>query len=100
MKKVYVTPVMESEAFVANEYVAACWWVTCQPDDLQDIANRHRACRDHSVRVGESEPELHGGMFLWGDNWYYVEINGKLTDHPVSKADHALIFPDHPNSSV
>ena len=30
MKKAYVKPVMESEAFVANEYVAACWDVYCQ----------------------------------------------------------------------
>lgn len=29
MKKVYTKPVMESEEFVSNEYVAACWTVTC-----------------------------------------------------------------------
>lgn len=29
MKKNYVKPMMESEAFVANEYVAACWMATC-----------------------------------------------------------------------
>lgn len=29
MKKTYVKPVMESEEFMANEYVAACWKVTC-----------------------------------------------------------------------
>lgn len=30
MKKEYVKPVIESEEFVANEYVAACWIVTCK----------------------------------------------------------------------
>lgn len=29
MRKEYVKPVMESEAFVSNEYVAACWTLTC-----------------------------------------------------------------------
>lgn len=29
MKKTYVKPVMESEEFVANEYVAACWDLKC-----------------------------------------------------------------------
>ena len=28
MKK-YVKPMMESEAFVANEFVSSCWTVTC-----------------------------------------------------------------------
>lgn len=28
MKK-YIKPVMESESFVANEYIGACWTVTC-----------------------------------------------------------------------
>lgn len=30
MKKTYVKPVMEGEAFVANEYIAACWTVSCE----------------------------------------------------------------------
>lgn len=29
MRKEYVKPVMESEEFVSNEYVAACWTATC-----------------------------------------------------------------------
>ena len=29
MKKAYVKPVMESEEFVVNEYVAACYEITC-----------------------------------------------------------------------
>lgn len=30
MKKSYVKPIMESEAFVANEYVANCWEAFCE----------------------------------------------------------------------
>lgn len=33
MKKNYVKPEMGSEAFVANEYVAACWTVECKGYD-------------------------------------------------------------------
>lgn len=29
MKKQYTKPTMESEAFVANEYIASCWSVVC-----------------------------------------------------------------------
>ena len=29
MRKEYVKPVMESEEFVSNEYVAACWTIIC-----------------------------------------------------------------------
>ena len=29
MKRTYIKPFMESEEFVTNEYVAACWLVTC-----------------------------------------------------------------------
>lgn len=29
MKKEYVKPIMEGEAFVANEYIAACWTIDC-----------------------------------------------------------------------
>ena len=29
MRKKYVKPVMENENFVANEYIAACWEVSC-----------------------------------------------------------------------
>ena len=37
MKK-YVKPMMESEAFVANEYITACWTADCELYDiLQDV---------------------------------------------------------------
>lgn len=38
MKK-YVKPLMESEAFVANEYIGACWYMDC-------------ACTDPGIIVG------------------------------------------------
>lgn len=102
MKREYVKPVIESEEFVANEYVAACWWVTCNPkwvDGLpQDLLNFHRGCKGHSVRVGESEPELTRPDGAWGDNWYYANINGYETHHPVDSKDRTSS--EHPNASA
>lgn len=36
MKK-YVKPMMESEAFVANEYIGACWFIECGCTKSQNI---------------------------------------------------------------
>lgn len=45
MKKDYVKPTIESEEFVANEYVAACWTVACKEclafqEGYDDLKNR------------------------------------------------------------
>ncbi len=37
MKKEYVKPMMECEAFVANEYVAACYDIICLGFDKNDL---------------------------------------------------------------
>ena len=102
MKREYVKPVIESEEFVANEYVAACWWVTCAPTTIsflpQDPFGRHSACKGHSVRVGESEPELTRLDGALGNNWYRANINGKETHHPVTSQDRTSS--EHPNASA
>ena len=46
MRKEYVKPVMESEEFVSNEYVAACYWVDCI----------HKGCID-PVKVKDVDSE-------------------------------------------
>ena len=98
MKKEYVKPVIESEEFVANEYVAACWWVTCNPERWQDILGRHNQCEGYSTRVGEEEPQLRGGFGLVGNNWYDATINGNTTTHPVTSEDRSS--ETHPNASA
>ena len=104
MKKAYVKPVMESEAFVANEYVAACYWAKCDPQGIQDLGRKHESCKGHSARVGDTKPQLGGaldyGAVLVGNNWCNIEINGISTLHPVEVTNHAEIHPGHPNSSV
>ena len=53
MKKTYVKPVMESEEFVANEYVAACWRITCTGDGN---------CGTITVKDTESQTYSEGSM--------------------------------------
>lgn len=40
MKKAYVKPIMESEEFVANEYVAACWKIICENGEWEYWYNK------------------------------------------------------------
>ena len=96
MKKAYVTPVMESEAFVANEYVAACYLVTCivHENSFKYPSEPTRDKNDNDGFYCET---------YWGtDVWYY---NGdKLGEtyigdaHPVKLEK--IDTPDHPNASV
>ena len=90
MKRTYVKPVMESEAFVANEYVAACWKVTC------DTVGGHSVCNGSSAIISDADRETHikdfgfmdqfpdGAFVVQSGNWYNGEIGGRTTWHHVS----------------
>lgn len=93
MKRTYVKPVMESEEFVANEYVAACWKVTC--DTFLDP--NHYICRNKSEIVrADNEKDIgedfaSGNKFpntnviaFQGGRWYNGTIGGNETWHHVS----------------
>ena len=72
MKKAYVKPVMESEAFVANEYVAACWTMTC--------TNSTKSCGDYEYKGDTSVLgglSLQGGSTTTGSGTYTGTIDGK-----------------------
>ena len=80
MKK-YIKPMMKSESFVSNEYVAACWWVNC------------------NVRLGRPYVESNGKEGLqtgWGGDtpisMFPVEGCGTkhigVTEKPVSNGYH------------
>ena len=103
MKKAYVKPVMESEAFVANEYVAACKQVEC---------SYHGSFIYHDEPTPENDDDGFwyyegfsiGGIENIGASWYYtgdklgnfnmIEPNG----HRVTVKDIATT--DHPNASA
>lgn len=52
MRKEYVKPVMESEEFVSNEYVAACWTIICTNSPSCGVAEVKTA--------GDSKPKGYG----------------------------------------
>lgn len=109
MKKEYVKPVIESEEFVANEYVAACWVVTCV------------GSKSHGQEVIFTEPNWDigdGDAFfkIFGKKYYAGEICGQIGEssitglvegylHQVDVKDGANggaseARPEHPNASA
>lgn len=65
MRKEYVKPVMESEEFVLNEYVAACWQINCT----------YTKCTNPSYIINDktfSSADLHSGQ---SDHKYFSHTN-------------------------
>ncbi len=61
MLKEYVKPVMESEEFTANEYVAACWTITC------NNSNKEAKCGGTEQVKAESMENI-SGLTLSGNS--------------------------------
>ncbi len=73
MKKTYVKPVMESEEFVANEYVAACWRFTCKGGGTGSYKTDDENYQP-TVSIRDDDPFYKEEIFgLWG---YKGEISG------------------------
>ena len=98
MKRTYVKPVMESEEFVANEYVAACYLITCKEGDYVavegSVATFHHDSHGSFIYVSDSEPNFdafdrNNDGFVWqllptyGDA-YNGDIGGVSGKHPVT----------------
>ena len=97
MKKAYVTPVMESEAFVANEYVAACFKITC---------NGHKSSRSFIYKKTPTEAKDDDDFYYDNEIGVWIYTGSELKDlsilegvfvggHVVSISD-----ADNSNSSV
>lgn len=96
MRKEYVKPVMESEEFVSNEYVAACYWVDCihnnciDPVKVKDVDSEAGAletfAENNRGTVATTEidgvyiykGELGGNLGVYSDkhnkNWGMLEL--------------------------
>ena len=103
MKKSYVKPVMESEAFVANEYVGACHYVKCKncdsgfvykTDPLDDF-NLYAFSEDNDnfdlisrVQVPYFAPYTgwfyNGSELSCDDTEQVLTENGRISAHPVT----------------
>lgn len=94
MKKTYVKPVMESEEFVANEYVAACWRVVCKCQSHDDHEMNYVSDKEPYFELnGLTGEDTDGFVYILSGKAYYGEING-------SKGDPYLTSYCHPIESV
>lgn len=129
MRKDYVKPTMESEAFVANEYVAACWTVACNEcsaiqegyDDLKNgVKSETYGWQTMDVYTGAlggvdpcqtyNVPKTQPSFWedIWGWLLWEIFVNGLHIDpgnessvsyHPVSVAE-GWTKTNHANASV
>lgn len=65
MRREYVKPVMQSEEFVANEYVAACWTIHCNvPYGTGYLETNGQA----DLQTGKNNPDRKLVENAWGCN--------------------------------
>lgn len=75
--KTYVKPMMESEVFMANEYVAACWGVSCVVDAANDVEKRWMLDRwESNYENGQTHDAAHCGMQT---NQWVIDDDGNGT---------------------
>ena len=91
MKKEYMKPVMESETFVANEYVANCYYVTCDKGESEIIKlgdkeltfDRFDRNQDGFVSSLVPPNRFYSGTISGTSGEEIYSINGNL-GHPIS----------------
>ena len=99
MKKEYVKPVIESEEFVANEYVAACWIVTCKNHPNESFIYH----QDPTEAKDEDNFEyISDGIFK---GWWYDgdELGDKfwgMSHHVDLVQTNSTNHKEHPNASA
>ena len=125
MKREYVKPVIESEEFVANEYVASCWIVHCSDCDQStlwygsepnwgyndaDPFMRLNGIQMYTDSINGVEPEEHKSysgewwwqiiqwLFGWQDKSYYHTVDVQLGDNGL--AGEKGLSTNHPNASA
>ncbi len=103
MKKEYVKPVMESEEFVANEYVAACWKYVCHGYNtkINIDRNSHEAHGPVSERFDTkqavTETRDFDFIWTWASEPAYTDSKG-VKHYTVSCDD--VSTSAHPNASA
>ena len=97
MKKTYVKPIMEMEGFVPNEYVAACYLVTCKLHTGEGsfvYQGEPTEARDEVDTFFYSEG-------IWGllKGWWYIDERERyhyVDLEQTTKENN----PEHPNASA
>lgn len=111
MKREYVKPVIESEEFVANEYVAACWIIKCKKTGetfVQKTDPSWDAWDSDNDGFGQEKYFSVKGDYIYrGDRFDHDGENTPL-DLGLISAYHEVTFeqtnaknnPNHPNASA
>ena len=82
MRREYVKPVMQSEEFVANEYVAACWTIHCNvPTGTGYLETNSQV----GLQITGSNPDLKLVDYAWGCNAKH-EAHGIDAEGPKANA--------------
>lgn len=116
MKREYVKPVIESEEFVANEYVAACWHVSCphtedfifackyQDWDIKGFDSVGAYIDEHpsgnELRLIHKGTSDHGYVNNEKPDSYYHNTSVDGIHHELTVVSYENYNPDHPNASV
>lgn len=107
MKKTYVSPVMETEEFVANEYVAACYEVECN-QALAETAYGSRHVQPVYVQADTAraaaekviaEQGLNSSSYTT-DKIYYHYVTYENVGMPCQMTVKPYAPDTHPNASV
>lgn len=82
MKRTYIKPFMESEEFVTNEYVAACYKVTCENDESM-IVTKQPIFDAPDGSEGDADGFAKTLYGLSVVDAYYGEIDGVQGEHKM-----------------
>lgn len=94
MKREYVKPVIESEEFVANEYVAACWYFTCVDGGKGKYISDNAPTSDR-----DRDPFTEKwGIWIYSGEMNIENCEGLSGMHVLSSAPYQ--DSKHPNASV
>ena len=82
MKKAYVKPSMESEAFIPSEYIAACWLIACDVDWGSGYyeTNGMPGCQTQRTYKGEGS-RWDPSNWVEADECFISDVSGCNTTH-------------------
>ena len=79
--KTYVKPMMQSETFVANEYIAACWKIKCNVPTGYGFIDKNG-----NNKYDQHTDERLSSDGCWGCGVYHTGVQGVPGDGPKANA--------------
>ena len=88
----YVKPMMDSEVFVANEYVVACWGVACSVNLANSVEKNwtigYGPWSESNYENGQTHDSAHCGMMT--NQWAIDDNNDGIVDRMVETGTDGL----------